>query len=545
MDTTNNLFETSDAVQDILSPPSNKQSSDGYLNANMFGLNLSRSQSAAPMFSSLSSSVSPPRSGRFGSHMPPGGRSESFGETGRGKIDTSDGGLDGGFLFGGPATNPNRSRRNFFDSNDDNEDDDMIPGFIKRPASTGGIDRNYNNDSDRDVNSILETLGLTTLDSTEDIGPPSNGSVGSRSGPSTPKKFFEDDSMIRHQGENVSSSSKASKYFTRNLSNEEEVGASHPSFPGYSNNDYGGHNNGSSSFQGGGQSMQQQAQQQPMYQQFGQQQQPSAQFDSHQQQWGAHDSQQQMYYNQQPSQYLHQPPPQLQTVMPGSQHTMYQMNSPTAQNVHPQQFSYEYQQQQNQQQPHILIQQGGGAPTMAYSPHQQPQFISLVPIQTAHHPQVINGHSAYAYVQYGPDGTMQLHPQPAAPATFIMGPHGQPIALAQVPMTAAGMGFPAALGTSPPNGGMIHNLGSPRTPSRGGGIKSDRGLRTPSTPNGMGKMRGNGLSSPRGGKRGDKNVVVPCRMGPVAAGLLNEIRAAKSRNQWTIHDISGKIIDKT
>lgn len=148
---------------------------------------------------------------------------------------------------------------------------------------------------------------------------------------------------------------------------------------------------------------------------------------------------------------------------------------------------------------------------------------------------------AYAYVQYGPDGSMQLHPQPAAmnaPATFIMGPHGQPIALAQVPMNAAGMGFPAALGSPPPDGGMVHNLGSPRTPSRGGGLKS--GPRTPSASNG-GKLRGNGLSSPRGGgKRGDKNVVVPSRMGPVAAGLLNDIRAAKSRNQWTVHDITGE-----
>lgn len=58
-------------------------------------------------------------------------------------------------------------------------------------------------------------------------------------------------------------------------------------------------------------------------------------------------------------------------------------------------------------------------------------------------------------------------------------------------------------------------------------------------------MRGNGnaLSSPRGaGKRGDKNVVVPSRMGPVASSLLNEIRAAKSRNQWTVHDIAGESV---
>jgi hypothetical protein len=474
-------------------------------------------------------------------------------------IDVSEGGLDGGFLFGAPTTTPNPTRRNFFTDNKDGgneEEDDVIPGFIKRPASTGGIERSYNNDSDRDVSSILETLGLTSLDSTEDIGVPSNdgrrGSSGS--GPSTPKKFFGDDSMIRHKGENVSSSSKASKYFTRDLSNDEDaVEASHNQFGVYENNGYGADNNVSSTFQAGGPTMQQQqqqTQQQPsLYSQFGQQhqqQQHPGPYESHQQQWGVHDSHQQMYYSHQPSQFVsQQPPPQLQNVMPGPQPTLYQINSPT-QNPH-QPFGYDYQQQQqNQQQPHILLQQGGGAPM--YPPHQQPQFISIVPIQTAHHP-IMNGHSGYAYVQYGPDGSMQLHhPQPTAmpngPTTFIMGPHGQPIALS-VPMNATGMGFPTSLSTSPPDGvmGVVSNLGSPRTPSRGG-IKSDRGPRTPSTPNGMdarGKLRGNSLSSPRGGgKRGDKNVVVPSRMGPVAVGLLNDIRAAKSRNQWTVHDIAGK-----
>ena len=102
--TTSNLFDTSDAVQDILSA-TNKQSSDGYLNANIFGLNLSRSQSAAPMFSSLSSSVSPPRSGRFTNPISSGGRSGSFGERSKRDftVDTSDGGLEGGFLSGGEA----------------------------------------------------------------------------------------------------------------------------------------------------------------------------------------------------------------------------------------------------------------------------------------------------------------------------------------------------------------------------------------------------------------------------------------------------------
>ena len=550
MDATANLFDTSDAVEDILKP-SDKHSSDGYLNPNIFGLNLNRSQSAAPMFSGLSTSVSPPRSRRDTGTASNGGRSGSFGDPRGNKpfsIDTSDGGLDGGFLFEGLTTAPNSSRNNFFENVDNNEVDDAIPGFVKRPASTGGIDRSYHNDSDKDVNSILETLGLTSLDPTEDTGVPANGNR-SNGGSGTQEHYFEEDSMIRHKGEHVPSSSKASKYFSRDLSNDEEdTGANQDQFGGYNNNGYGGTNNGSSSFQTGVQNMQQQPQQPSLYSQFGQQQQQqlSSSYESQQQQWGTHDHvQQQIYYNQQSSQYVHQQQshPQLQNVMLGSQPTMYQINSPNAQNTHQPQFGFDFQQQhqqnQQQQQPHIILQQGGGNPM--YTTHQQPQFISIVPVQTAHQPPIMNGHTGYAYVQYGPDGSMQLHPQPATipntQATFIMGPHGQPIALASVPINT-NMGYANAPGTSPPDR-MAPNLSSPRTPSRGGGLK-DRGPRTPSTPNG-GKMRGHGLPSPRGGgKRGDKNIVVPSRMGPEAANLLNEIRAAKSRNQWTVHDIAGK-----
>ncbi|KAL7519511.1 hypothetical protein ACHAWX_004264 [Stephanocyclus meneghinianus] len=591
MDATRNLFESSDAVQDILSP--SDKLNDGYLNPNIFGLNLSRSQSAAPMFSGLSSSVSPPRSGRLPSQPLSSGvaslRSESFGEVGRGKkaysIDGGSGELAGdtSFLFGGPATTTNRSRRHFFADDDDanNEDDDLIimSGLIRRPASTGGIDRTHSADNDRDVNSILQTLGLTSLDSTEDIGGTGGNGVTRTAGSTvsaTAKKLFEEDSMIRHEGEHVSKSSKASKYFTSDVNNDDdEIVASQTQFGGYNKNEYGGIKHGELSFRAGG------AQQQPsLYPQFAQQQpQPQQQphplagpYDSQQQQQqfssSYYDSQQQVFYSQHSTpQYLpQQHPPQLNNlnVMPTTQPTLYQINSPNSQSVAHQMFGYDFQQQQQshqqtQQQSHILLQQNGGVPNM-YSPHQQPQFLSIVPIQTSHHHHpILNGHSAYAFLQYGPDGTMQLHhPQPTtmtnpSTATFIMGSHGQPIALASIPMNAASMGYPTALGTSPPDGlaGPVPNLGSPRTPSRGGGIKSDRGPRTPSgsTPNSMDgrvKMRGNGnaLSSPRGaGKRGDKNVVVPSRMGPVASSLLNEIRAAKSRNQWTVHDIAGHIIE--
>lgn len=546
MDAATNLFDTTDAVEDIINS-TDKHSSDGYLNPNIFGLNLSRSQSAAPMFSSLSTSVSPPRPRRDTGTALNGGRTGSFGDSQSKKpfsIDTTDGGLDEGFLFEGLTTAPNSSRQNFFENVRDNQGDDVIPGFVKRPASTGGIERSYNNDSDKDVNSILETLGLTSLDPADDTGVPASGNRGSNGGSGKQELFFEESSMIRHKGEHVPSSSKASKYFSRGLSNdEEEIGAPRNQFGGYNHNDFGGVNNVSSSFQTGVHNMQQQSQEPSLYSQFGQQQ-LSSSYDSQQQQWGTQDPvQQQMYYNQQRSQYAHQEQshPQIHNVMLGSQPTMYQINSPSAQNTHQHQLGYDFQQQQQQQnqQPHIIVQQSGGNPM--YTHHQQPQFISIVPVQTAHQPPVMNGHTGYAYVQYGPDGSMQLHPQPAAmpntQATFIMGPHGQPIALASVPINT-NMGYANGPGTSPPDR-MMSNLSSPRTPSRGGGLK-ERGPRTPSTPNG-GKMRGNSLPSPRGGgKRGDKNVVVPSRMGPEAANLLNEIRSAKSRNLWTVHDITGK-----
>lgn len=50
------------------------------------------------------------------------------------------------------------------------------------------------------------------------------------------------------------------------------------------------------------------------------------------------------------------------------------------------------------------------------------------------------------------------------------------------------------------------------------------------------------MSTPRG-KRADKNAPTPSKLGPEAANLLNEIRAAKSRNQWTIHDIQGHVVE--
>ena len=171
----------------------------------------------------------------------------------------------------------------------------------------------------------------------------------------------------------------------------------------------------------------------------------------------------------------------------------------------------------------------------------QPQYISIVPIQAS---PTVGGapNGAYAYVQYGGDG-IPIHSQPTvvagAPQAFVLG--GQHIPVANPPgLAPINPGVHYSTGTSPPSGA--------RTPSRGGsagGMKSpDRGQRNASADGrgGGGRGRGGGgLSSPRG-KRGDqaKNAAAVSKLGPVAANLLNEIRAAKSRNQWTIHDIQGK-----
>ena len=162
-----------------------------------------------------------------------------------------------------------------------------------------------------------------------------------------------------------------------------------------------------------------------------------------------------------------------------------------------------------------MVQQVVGAPGG------QPQYISIVPLQAPGGPP--GGH-AYSYVQYGGEG-FPVHTQPvmAAP-TYVMGPHG-PIAVQNpagaIPIHNMGYSPPqeAPAGTSPKRDGGIST--SPQTP--GGG-------------RGMGK-RSNGLTSPRGKRNQEKNAAAPSKLGPEATMLLNEIRAAKSRNQWSIHDI--------
>lgn len=121
-----------------------------------------------------------------------------------------------------------------------------------------------------------------------------------------------------------------------------------------------------------------------------------------------------------------------------------------------------------------------------------------------------------------------------APTTYVMGPNG-PIALQAnppgvVPMNA--MNY-SGHGSSPPGG-------SNRSPTRGMGSNNGM-LKTPDR-GGTGRNKKNALSSPRG-KRIDKNAPTPSKLGPEASQLLNDIRAAKSRNQWTIHEIKGHVVE--
>lgn len=258
----NNLFGATNAVGDILSPSprprslednNNGDDSAGgskYLNsANYFGLNLGRSQSAAPaLFTGLTSPVGGigvGRSGSFGeinrgsggNDSINGGDSHNNGNNISGSLGTSDG--DSYFFSGASTATHSRSRRHFFSDEDDNNDDsgdDVVLG-IRRPASTGVIGRNNSNNND--VNSILETLGLTSLESGDDgddnyggnsrgsgsvsgggnkalggIGSYVGGGGNSTSAHTTPKKQSFD-SMIHREGDQYESSSKAANYFTR------------------------------------------------------------------------------------------------------------------------------------------------------------------------------------------------------------------------------------------------------------------------------------------------------------------------------------------
>jgi hypothetical protein len=100
-----------------------------------------------------------------------------------------------------------------------------------------------------------------------------------------------------------------------------------------------------------------------------------------------------------------------------------------------------------------------------------------------------------------------------------------------------------------------------RSPTRTGGANvggggGANGYKSPDRTNGgpggggrggWGGNKKNAVVSPRGSKQqrggSDKNASTPSRLGPEASHLLNEIRGAKSRSQWTIYDIRGHVVE--
>lgn len=411
----------------------------------------------------------------------------------------------------------------FFDENEEEEDREEAGGKITRPASTGVIGRPSGGD-DGDMNSILETLGLGPLESSDSQqnnmsspysssgkalgGIDSSGSLVMGAHPPSQKSFIE---KIREGTPNFAGENESNNVFSSN--------------------------------QGSQMASQQQQQQQQAYQanQYGLQPQTAAPRQVYQQD-PSHYEQQQVYYQhqqqqvpqnnyqdyraQQQANFMQNSVPQINA---GQQQTMY--HAPQAASP----YGFDYHAQPQQHIPHgipanhvLMSHQQVGAPMM----HGQPQYVSVVPTQGG--PHVIAGAPGYAYVQYGSNG-MPMNAQPTlvaggAPVTFMMGPNG-PIAVSAAPPGVVTMNTInySGHGSTPPGAGG-------RTPPRSGGGM----MKTPDRGSGRKK---NPMSSPR--KRlSDKNASTPSKLGPEASNLLNEIRAAKSLgNQWTIYEIKGHVVE--
>lgn len=476
----------------LMSPvkPRSQEDVSSYSTPIRLGLNLGRSQSAAP------------ETWEYGNSVPSSTKSERYSLR------------DENGFFG---------RSGIFD--EEEEDRESFVQSVRRPASTGVIGRR--NESE-DVNSILETLGLASLESSEQeassayAGNPMGG-IGSYTStvkPSMMAKIREggDTPTSNHSNTNNNDSSNffiGEERQPNNLfANAQSMGSSSSlqpqgvqyQYPAASDipvsgypppNDFGSNINGSAQL-------------------FPNQTNQHVQQQSYQvNNQTAYQPQQNVYYQQ----------PQIHTQQPhvgmvhgaipqtnAGQSTIYHMSAAAAPYGYQQQFPPGMQ----------MVQQVVGGPGG------QPQYISIIPMQAPGAPPA--GHT-YSYVQYGGEG-FPVHSQPmmTAPTQYIMGPHG-PIAIqnpaAAIPVHNMGNSPPAAApaGTPIHDGGLMSS--SPQTP--GGG-------------RGMGK-RNNGISSPRGRRNSDKNAVAPSKLSPEAANLLNEIRAAKSRNQWSIHDIKGYIVE--
>lgn len=516
-----------------------------------FGLNLGRSQTTAPEtwdYDNLPSSTK----SATASYSNIERENEIFGEANR--------------------------RRGFFDNYDEEEDHE---GFMRlgmrRPASTGVIGRpnnRTNNDNDGGVNSILETLGITSLEA-------------------SPDKNYRDVSESFVTGGHISSNqirewnhdhNKGPIYFQ---GGEGEL----PSSDIFSNQ---GCVNGQIGLQYGTGNNHHNQQQQPNHRdqqpstqgsQYGSLQVNTSQYAlqehpipieqaSHQDSSTYSFQQQQVYYHQKPqaspqahqtTEHRSQHPANgnmLQSTIPqmkaGQQQTVYHINPPAASS-----YGFEYQGPQQQQ-------YGPGPSNHIILPHQQilgttttmqgqPQYISIVPIQTVMAHSTSGGTSAhhgsqptYAYVQYG-DGSIgitspsnlvasDVNGGETPATTFVMSPNGPIVLSSSTPSRVVPVNvfnFSGHHGASSPAGSS--GLRSPTRLVAGGGNNwksPDRNIHCQGR-----SSKKNILSSPRGGRRMDKNPTTPSKLGPEASYLLNEIRTAKSRNMWTIHDIRDHVVE--
>mmetsp|Transcript_16960 Transcript_16960/g.34424 ORF Transcript_16960/g.34424 Transcript_16960/m.34424 type:complete len:973 (+) Transcript_16960:350-3268(+) len=552
---------------------------DKHSEANFFGLNIVRSQSAAP---DIFSGASLGGGSGVASRLPYGHISSTSRSGASGSIQ------DENDIF---------SRSRFFDEEEEDREA-LMQAAARRPASTGVIGRPTNDSSD--VNSILQTLGLAPSSdytsenrdphiSSQFHGEPMGGIGRSDSlinGPRTLGKksimekiqggasnsmhlnhfntdesdnFFSNQGGTPYQsgsnmgfhneihrspghggaGQYTSSEAHSSGFQVRSYGNGVTAGGNYQNANIARDQQHRGIN-GFSEFNGG------MANNNAYQTHHSQQTQVHQMHQMQQQHPSPYETQQHIYFQQgQPNihaQSNHRPQQNFNgvpnpTQVNQGQPTIVQINNPNSP------YGFEYHTiQQHPQHPsgapanHIILPHHPPGATVG-----QPQYISIVPIQTS---PVIGGspNGAYAYVQYGGDG-IPVHTQPTvvggAPQAFVLGTQhisvSNPNGLAHI---NTGMHYGA--GSTPP--------GTSRTPSMGGGgnLKSpDRGQRNGGADvRGGSRGRGGGLSSPRG-KRGDaaKNATAVSKLGPVAANLLNEIRSAKSRNQWTIHDIQGHIVE--
>ena len=557
--------------------PHPPRSSDQHLGgrslaAEFLGLNLGRSHTAAP------------ETWEYGKqHLPSSTKSATA-------LSSSNAESENG-IFG--SSNQQQQQQHHFnhrDFFDDDYDDDDREAFMRlgtrRPASTGVIGRQNNgayHDNSGDVNSILETLGITSLEPSPDKNQHhhiiSNGiSVGELDVssdsfvkgahiPSNRSLIMEkiirerdrDPSEVPTHLQSGEGDLSSSTVFSYQSSGSSQIGLQ-----------YGAGNHHQQQHRMHQGSSQVHTNQYVLQEQSLPRHQDSSPYNFQQQQVNYHHQQQaspQAYHS---TDYRSKYPANVNAMQSnvlqmnaGQQHshhqhhqqqTVYHINSPTAA---PYSLEYQTSQQQQQQQHgsmptnHILLphQQISGSTAPM---HGQPQYISIVPIQAvAAHSIGGGGQPTYAYVQYG-DGTMAVTSPPnlvagggggGIPATtFVMSPNG-PIAVSSTTPSGAVpvnvFNFSGHHGTSSSAGSS--GLRSPTRLAVGGGntLKSpDRSILC------QGKnTKKNILSSPRGGKRVDKNATIPSKLGPEASYLLNEIRGAKSRNMWTIHDIRGHVVE--